>query len=57
MLAKLEPPLPTDNYEGIAVAPDESGKGAAVWVMSDDNRMRTFQRTILLKLRWPPSEQ
>lgn len=53
VLAKLEPPLPTDNYEGIAVAPDESGKGAAVWVMLDDNRMRKFQR----KLRWSPSEQ
>ncbi|ROT96868.1 esterase-like activity of phytase family protein [Altererythrobacter sp. FM1] len=57
VVAKLELPLPTDNYEGIAVVPDESGKGAAVWVMSDDNRMRTFQRNILLKLRWSPSEQ
>ncbi|RJX69275.1 esterase-like activity of phytase family protein [Tsuneonella suprasediminis] len=57
VVAKLEPPLPTDNYEGIAVAPDKSGAGAAVWIVSDDNRMRTFQRTVLLKLRWSPSVQ
>lgn len=57
VVAKLEPPLPTDNYEGIAVVPDKSGAGAAVWIVSDDNRMRTLQRTVLLKLRWSPSVQ
>lgn len=50
VLARLEPPLPSDNYEGIAVAPGPDGS-VAVWLISDDNFMRS-QRTLLLKLRW-----
>ena len=52
VLATLEPPLPSDNFEGLAVAPQPDGS-AVVWVISDDNQI-AFQRTILLKLRWKP---
>ena len=52
VIATLEPPLPSDNFEGLAVAPQADGS-AVVWVISDDNQI-SFQRTILLKLRWKP---
>ena len=52
-LADLAEPLPTDNYEGLAVEPDGSG-GAVLWLISDDNQM-VLQRTLLLKLRWRPN--
>jgi hypothetical protein len=50
-VADLVAPLPTDNYEGLAVEPDGRG-GAVLWLISDDNEM-TLQRTLLLKLTWP----
>lgn len=50
VVAKIEDPLPTDNYEGVAVAREADG-GWTVWLVSDDNNMR-YQRTILLKLGW-----
>ncbi len=41
-----------DNYEGLAV--EENGDGVlAIWLISDDNNM-SYQRTLLLKLRWDP---
>ena len=52
-LADLRDPLPTDNYEGLAVEVDASG-AAILWLISDDNQMRV-QRTLLLKLRWDPA--
>ena len=52
VIATLEPPLPSDNFEGLAVDPQADGS-AVVWVISDDNQI-SFQRTILLKLRWKP---
>jgi hypothetical protein len=51
LVADLAPPLPTDNYEGLAVEPDGRG-GAVLWLISDDNQM-ALQRTLLLKLIWP----
>ena len=51
LVANLAAPLPTDNYEGLAVEPDGRG-GAVLWLISDDNQM-TLQRTLLLKLLWP----
>ena len=51
-LADLAEPLPTDNYEGLAVEPDGHG-GWVLWLISDDNEM-TLQRTLLLKLVWRP---
>ena len=54
-VAEIDAPLPTDNYEGLAVEPQENGR-AAVWLISDDNRAH-YQRTLLLKLAWPPNEK
>ncbi len=53
ILAKLEPPLPVDNFEGIAVRPAPAG-GSDVWIISDDNTSQ-FQRTLLLRLFLPAS--
>ena len=49
-LADLSPPLPRDNYEGLATFPTPGG-GADLWVISDDNNA-SFQRTLLIKLHW-----
>jgi hypothetical protein len=48
-IARFEPPLPTDNFEGIAVAGDRFP--VTLWMISDDNTAK-FQNTLLLKLRW-----
>ncbi len=48
-LADLSGPVPRDNYEGLAIAPDATG--VTLWVISDDNFTR-FQRTLLLQLHW-----
>lgn len=50
-LADLVAPLPTDNFEGLAVVPDGSG-GSTLWLISDDNES-FVQRTLLLRLDWP----
>lgn len=50
-VADLADPLPTDNYEGLAIERDDRGN-AVLWVISDDNEM-ALQRTLLLKLVWP----
>ncbi len=43
-LARLSPPLATDNFEGLAVRPAPGG-GTLVYVISDDN-FKPFQRTL-----------
>jgi hypothetical protein len=53
LVADLARPLPTDNYEGLAIEPGRHG-GATVWLISDDNTS-AFQRTLLLKLTWRPN--
>lgn len=50
-LARLEPPLLTDNYEGIAAVPGAGGE-TLVYVVSDDN-FNAVQRTYLLMLALP----
>ena len=55
VVADLGPPLPLDNYEGIAVQPVPGGE-AVLWLISDDNGSR-FQQTLLLKLLWSPNEK
>jgi len=52
-LATIHGNLPRENYEGLAIAPDEAG--VTMWLISDDNST-LFQRTVLLELRWqiPP---
>lgn len=47
-LAQLAPPLPIDNFEAIALAPDPAGLLLAL--LSDDN-FSPWQRTILFLLR------
>ncbi|MEX2650622.1 MAG: esterase-like activity of phytase family protein [Alphaproteobacteria bacterium] len=44
-LARLSPPLATDNFEGLAVRPAPGG-GTLVYVISDDN-FKPFQRTLI----------
>ncbi|WP_420867243.1 esterase-like activity of phytase family protein [Azospirillum baldaniorum] len=52
-LARLEPPLPTDNFEGLAVRPGEDGN-LLVYIVSDDNRS-PLQRTYLMMFQLPAS--
>ena len=51
LIAKIDPPLPSDNLEGIAVSANASGS-RDVWLISDDN-FSSFQRTLLYKLSLP----
>jgi hypothetical protein len=53
-LADLSGPVPRDNYEGLAIAPDATG--VTIWVISDDNFTR-IQRTLLLELHWRPEHE
>ena len=50
-LARLAPPLLSDNYEGLAIS--HEGDRTILWVISDDNH-EFFQRTLLLKFLMPP---
>lgn len=49
LLAQLDGPLPSENYEAVAV--EAEGDSLVLWLMSDDN-LATFQRTLLAQLRW-----
>ncbi|WP_431860367.1 esterase-like activity of phytase family protein [Azospirillum sp.] len=51
-LARIQPPLLLDNYEGIAAVPGPAGE-TLVYVVSDDNFNTTLQRTYLLMLALP----
>ena len=46
VIARFEPPVISDNYEGLSVAM-ENGR-PIIWIVSDDNYER-WQRTLLLK--------
>ncbi len=48
-IARFEQPMPTDNFEGIAVWGDTYP--VTLWMISDDNTAK-FQNTLLLKMRW-----
>ncbi len=50
-LARLDPLLPYENYEGLAVR--REGGALTIWLIADDN-FSTFQRTLLARLRWRP---
>lgn len=47
-VARLDAPLVTDNFEGMAVV--REGGATIVWLLSDDNKL-VLQRTLLLKFR------
>lgn len=51
-LARLDPPLAVDNFEGIAVREDPNA-GTLVYIISDDN-YSPLQRTLLLQFRLEP---
>ncbi|MGH7927490.1 MAG: esterase-like activity of phytase family protein, partial [Candidatus Binatia bacterium] len=51
-LARLESPLKTDNFEGIAVT--QTREGTMIFLVSDDNYF-FFQRTLLLQFLLPNS--
>ena len=53
LLLALDPLIPRENYEGLAIVPSDDG-GADVWLISDDN-FATFQRTLLVHLRYAPA--
>ena len=46
VIARLSPPLLSDNFEGVAVT--REGPRTIIWIISDDNSM-TWQATYLLK--------
>lgn len=52
VLARLESPLPIDNFEGMTVEERADGQWI-VWIISDDNAIKA-QRTLLWKLRVDP---
>lgn len=56
-LGILQPPLPMDNFEGIATCPVDGDLGAsspvAIYMVSDDN-FNEEQRTLLLQLELKP---
>lgn len=52
-VARLESPLPVDNFEGIAIEPRHDGK-VTVWLISDDNRA-VSQRSMLWQLTVDPA--
>jgi hypothetical protein len=54
-LAEIRPPLPAENYEGLAVEPRADGE-LRLWLISDDNGA-AIQRTLLLALDWNPRAQ
>lgn len=51
-IARFEQPFLHENFEGIAVVPDE--KGTAIWIVSDDNQSM-LQQSLLLKFRLDPA--
>ena len=50
VLARIDEPLPSDNWEGLTVIEDSPGQWD-FWLISDDN-FATYMRTALIKLRW-----
>lgn len=52
-LGRLEPPWPSDNFEGASVVPRSEG-GYDVYLISDDN-FNPLQSTLLIRLFWPAS--
>jgi len=53
-LLRLEPPLHTDNFEGVAVM--ETGEGTMIFLVSDDNFF-LLQRTLLFQFLLPKNGQ
>lgn len=52
-IARLNPPMATENYEGIDARPLPGG-GVAVYLVSDNNFKPIIQRTLLTMFEWKP---
>lgn len=52
-IARLQPPMATENYEGIDTRPLPGG-GVAVYLVSDNNFKPVIQRTLLTMFEWRP---
>ena len=52
VVAEFEPPVVTENFEGLAVAEDAAGR-IHLFMVSDDN-FHFLQQTILLEFIWDP---
>lgn len=50
LVAELDRLLPRENYEALAVVPQDDGS-LVLWIASDDN-LAVLQRTLLARLRW-----
>jgi len=48
-------PLPTENFEGLAIDPQENGH-VHLWLISDDNTAK-YQRTLLFEFDWDPRKK
>ena len=51
LLVRLDDILPSENYEGLALAGVEEDGAVALWLVSDDN-LSVIQRTLLAKVVW-----
>ncbi|WP_226638197.1 esterase-like activity of phytase family protein [Novosphingobium profundi] len=54
-VAVLASDMPLDNFEGMAVREGAQGR-VEIWLISDDNFMRHWQRTLLWKLSVDPAQ-
>lgn len=54
IIARFDAPVPNENYEGLAVDPQEDGT-FTVWVIADDN-VSKLQETYLLRFGWDPRD-
>lgn len=52
-IARLQPPMATENYEGIDARPLPGG-GVAIYLLSDNNFKPIIQRTLLTMFEWRP---
>jgi len=52
-IARLAPPVLSDNFEGLALEQGSNGQ-RILWIVSDDNHL-FFERTLLLKFALPDS--
>ncbi len=52
-IARFEPPVIPENYEGIAAT--QEGGGTIIWMLSDNN-YASWQRTLLLKFALDPAK-
>jgi hypothetical protein len=56
-IARFERPQIAENFEGLAIEPqDATGDAVAIWMIADDN-LAGWQRTLLLRLLWEPQAE